>query len=225
MSSPLPAIETSPATAWPASWTDALGDLRFRALLSAEDWARLPAAVRRRFSRKAAAGQTILFVGRVAETRMTRTGWLAAQLCRLIGGPLPLERGAGLPSIVAITEDMCTEGQVWTRIYARRSGFPQVIHSSKRFAGPTGLEEHVGRGVGMTLRILAEADALVFRSDRYFVEIAGWRLYFPHWLTPGRLTVRHAPVDETRFLFSLAIEHPLFGQILQQSILFEEADR
>ncbi len=156
---------------------------------------------------------------------MTRIGWLVAQLCRLIGGPLPLERVTGLPSIVAITEDLRAEGQVWTRLYARRNGFPQVIHSSKRFAGPTGLEEHVGHGVGMTLRILAEPDALVFRSDRYFLEVAGWRLYLPDWLTPGRLTVRHAPVDEERFVFSLEIRHPLCGPILHQSVLFAETDR
>jgi hypothetical protein len=134
---------------------DALGDLRFRALLSEQDWAALPPAIRRRFSRRLADGATIVYAGTVIETRMSRAGWWLAQAMRPIGAPLPVSRDGNVPSVVAVTEDMAGGGQVWTRLYARRAGFPQIIHSAKRFAGPTGLEEHVGFGVGMALTVHA----------------------------------------------------------------------
>src|SRR5450432_4089613 len=117
-------------------------DLRFRALLSDEDWGRLPLATWRRFSKRLADGKTAIYVGEVVEVRFSRIGWWLAQLARLIGGPLPTCGDANVPSIVTVTEDAATGGQVWTRIYGRRNGFPQVIHSSKRFAGRTGLEEY-----------------------------------------------------------------------------------
>lgn len=132
-----------------------LGDLRFRALLSEPDWAALPLAIRRRFSRRLADGATVVYAGTVIETRMSRAGWWLAQAVRPIGAPLPISRDGDVPSVVAVTEDMAGGGQVWTRLYARRAGFPQIIHSAKRFAGPTGLEEHVGFGVGMALTVHA----------------------------------------------------------------------
>ena len=125
--------------------------------------------------------------------------------------------------IVTVTEDAASGGQIWTRIYARRNGFPQVIHSAKRFAGPTGLEEYVGYGVGMALRISVEHEALVFRSAGYFLQLGPLRLPLPRWLTPGALTVTHADLGGGTFRFTLEIVHPRFGLLIRQSAVFREA--
>jgi len=209
-----------------------LGDLRFRALMTEEEWFSLPLAIRRRFSKRLAGGQTIVYAGEILESWTSRAGWWLAQAARLIGGPLPLTRdtqvrSARVPtkrvaSVVTVTEDMASGGQIWTRLYARRKGFPQVIHSSKRFAGPTGLEEYVGRGVGMTLTIYAREGALVFRSKNYFLELFGQRLFLPAWLTPGTLYVTHAELPDGKFSFTLQIFHPRFGLLLRQMAIFRE---
>jgi Domain of unknown function (DUF4166) len=209
-----------------------LGDLRFRALMSEKEWFSLPLAIRGRFSKRLASGQTIVYAGEVLESWMSRAGWWLAQAARLIGGPLPLTsdahvRNARAPtvhaaSVVTVTEDTATSGQLWTRLYARRKGFPQVIHSSKRFAGPTGLEEYVGRGVGMTLTVYAREGALVFRSKNYFLELFGRRLFLPAWLTPGTLYVTHAELPDGKFSFTLQIFHPRSGLLMRQMAMFRE---
>lgn len=199
-----------------------LGDLRFRALIGEADWSALPAPIRRRFSKRLAAGRTAIYVGEILETRLSRAGWLLAQVLRPIGAPLPTNRNAKVPCVVTVTEDMSTGGQIWTRLYARRRGFPQVIHSSKRFAGRTGLEEHVGYGVGMALTVAVEDDALIFRSDGYFVAILGRRFFLPAWATPGALSVTHAEMGDDRFLFTLEIVHERLGLLIRQSAAFRE---
>src|SRR5258708_34319707 len=93
----------------------ALGDPRFRALLSAADWASLPAPIRRRFSKRLAGGESVVYRGQVLETRMTRAGRWLAQAARLFGGPLPLSGEAGPAAVVTVTEDVATPGQHWTR--------------------------------------------------------------------------------------------------------------
>jgi Domain of unknown function (DUF4166) len=201
----------------------ALHDLRFRALLSDDDWKRLPQATRRRFSKRLADGATAVYVGEVIEISFSRIGWWLAQLARLIGGPLPTSVDTHVPSIVTVTEDAATSGQVWTRIYARRNGFPQVIHSSKRFAGPTGLEEYLGFGVGMALRIIVEGEALLFRSAGYFLQVGSRKFSLPAFLTPGALTVTHSDLGSGQFQFTLEIIHPRFGMLVRQSAVFREA--
>jgi Domain of unknown function (DUF4166) len=209
-----------------------LGDLRFRALMTEKEWFSLPLAIRRRFSKRLAGGQTLVYAGEIVGSWMSRTGWWLAQAARLIGGPLPLTRDAQVrsrrslalrvASVVTVTEDLATGGQIWTRLYARRKGFPQVIHSSKRFAGPTGLEEYVGRGVGMTLTVYAREGALVFRSKNYFLELFGRRLFLPEWLTPGTIYVTHAELPDGKFSFTLQVFHPRFGLLIRQMAVFRE---
>jgi len=205
-----------------ASLDASLGDLRFRALLSSDDWESLPPATRRRFSKRLAGGATTVYAGEVVEVRFSRTGWRLSQLARLIGGPLPTSADTGVPSVVTVTEDAATGGQVWTRIYARRRKFPQVIHSAKRFAGPTGLEEYLGYGVGMALRIAVEGEALLFRSVGYFLQFGRLKLRLPAFLSPGALTVTHTDLGRGEFRFTLEIIHPRFGMLVRQSAVFRE---
>ena len=199
-----------------------LHDLRFRALLGTSAWSVLPPAIRERFSKRLAGGAAVTYVGEIVESRMTRLGWLIAQLCRAIGGPLPLGCDVAVPAVVTVTEDAATGGQFWTRMYGRSRGFPQVIHSSKRFAGRTGLEEYLGCGFGIALTVSADAEALHFHSDHYFLAAGPIRLRIPPMIAPGELTISHIDRPEGRFAFVLALHHPLFGEIVHQTGLFRE---
>ncbi len=199
-----------------------LADLRFRALIGREAWDGLAEAVRRRFSKRLSGDAVALYRGRVVRTEFSVLGWLLAQGLRLIGAPLPLSRDVDVPAVVSVSEDAATGGQVWSRLYGRRRGFPQVIHSAKRFAGSTGLEEYVGRGVGMALRVEPMADGLRFVSDHYFLMLGKWRLRLPHWLGPGRTIVEHHDRGHGCFLFSLMLRHPLAGRLVEQHALFHD---
>ena len=53
----------SKATLYSPGGEPELGDLRFRALMSEEEWAALPAAIRRRFSKRLSGGRTAVYVG------------------------------------------------------------------------------------------------------------------------------------------------------------------
>ena len=209
--------------ATPAPNTILLDDHRFHDLLPDGEWGRLPLAIWRRFSKRFADGETVVYVGTVEEANLSRAGWWLAQLARVVGGPLPTGTETGVPMVVTVTEDAASGGQIWTRICARSNGFPQVIHSAKRFAGPTGLEEYVGYGVSMALRISVEREALVFRSVGYSLQVGPLRLPLPPRLTPGDLTVTHSDLGGGTFRFTLELVHPRFGKLIRQSAVFREA--
>ncbi len=199
-----------------------LGDLRFRSLLTEQQWRSLPEAVCRRFSKRVRDGATLVFIGRLSAQRHNRWGKLLAGLLRLVGAPLPVSFDIDVPSVVTVTEDVAGGGQIWTRLYANRSGFPQIIHSAKRFRGPTGLEEYIGCGISIALRVTVESGTLVFRDQAYHIDAGPLRLTLPRWLSPGRLVVRHAETQHGWFRFSLQIVHPWFGELLYQEGVYRE---
>jgi hypothetical protein len=153
---------------------------------------------------------------------MTIVGRLVAQLARLVGAPLPLEASGCLPVAVIVTGSERLGGQVWTRIYDRARGFPQVIQSVKCFGGATGLEEIVARGVGMRLKLSVRDQALVFRSAGYFIRCLGVELSLPNWLTPGVIEVVHREESAGQFSFSLSVAHPWAGHVIDQRAFFRE---
>lgn len=214
-------IGTNPAPC--PSGDDALYDYRFRRLVPRADWDALPADVRRRFSKRLAGQAVATYSGKIIWTRLSPAGRLLAQVCRLIGAPLPLAQSGPAPAAVAVSEDRASGGQCWTRLYGRARGNPQVIHSAKQFAGPTGLEEHIGGGFGMALTVRAEADALIFASDHYFWQGFGLRIHLPRWLAPGTTVVTHQHLGSGRFAFDLNVTHPLLGEVVSQHALFRDA--
>ena len=201
-----------------------VGDLRFRALLGEAAWAALPGATRKRFAKRIADRSTAIYAGEILECEMSRAGWLLAQVARLIGAPLPVSSDVGVPAVVSVTEDSGCGGQFWTRMYGRRYGFPQVIHSSKRFAGPTGLEEYIGCGFGIALRIEVAGEALHFISDHYFVQLFGVRARIPRWLSPGALRISHIDCNHRWFAFQLALHHRIFGELIRQTVMFRDVE-
>jgi Domain of unknown function (DUF4166) len=198
------------------------GDQRFCRLLHPRDWAALPIAIRRRFSKHRGPRTTIVYAGEVLETWMSRAGWLIAQALRTIGAPLPTSRCVHVPSVVIVTGDTRTSSQIWTRLYARRAGFPQIVHSFKRFGGPTGLEEYLGYGISMALTLHVVDDTLVFRSRGYFLTLIGWRLRLPAFLSPGALSITHAELPDGKFSFTLELVHPRWGLLIRQLAIYRE---
>lgn len=198
-------------------------DTRFRRLIGEQNWSLLPAAVQHRFSKRLSHNALAHYRGEVVETRHSRAGWLLAQLCRVVGAPLPLYADRNVPAVVVVSEDRQSGGQCWTRIYGRERGFPQVIHSAKRFAGPTGLEEYLGRKLGMALSVEADEKGLIFRSDHYFVSLFGKRIRLPRWLGPGATTVIHRDLGGGRFAFDLDLRHPVLGELVHQHAEFHDA--
>lgn len=206
-------------------------DTRFRALLGPEDWHGLPHAVQQRFSKRVGPGDVVVYLGAVTDVRASRLGRVLAQALRLIGGPLPLVYQPG-PAVVTVSEDRMGQGQVWTRSYMRPDGFPQTLHSAKRFSGSTGLEEHLGFGIVMALRVRADNDGLIFTSDHYRWQGGAFAIRLPGWLEPGRLTIVHrdlGPASEARpgdgrgrFAFTLELRHPVFGLLMRQRAEFED---
>jgi Domain of unknown function (DUF4166) len=203
---------------------------RFEDLLPPRDWAQLPLEIKARFAGHVAVGQSRLYSGSVVSTHLSVLGKLLAHLLIPFGAPLPLhETTGGEAAIVAVTADQAAQGevaQVWSRHYSRAIGFPQTIYSTKRFAGPTGLEERLGPGlgqcIGITLRLQGEENALHFISAGYFLWLFGTRIWLPKWLEPGEMVVSHEKVSTTDFIFRLKLTHPRFGLLVEQACLFHD---
>ena len=216
-----------------------IGDLRFRQLFTQAEWISLPLPVRTRFGRRVRTGDAIIYKGHVEYNRVNRWGRILNTVLKLIGAPLPLDtQNAGAAAVVTVTEapgiNSGHGGQIWMRQYARQDAkrpFPQIIQSAKRFTGPTGIEEHIGGGIGMSLRPLVEGQELVFRAEDIFWDVPQlWnsqrrkklRLTLPRWLGPKVLRAGHEEMGSGEFVFTLQLEHKWFGKMLDQRVRFRD---
>lgn len=166
--------------------------------------------------------KTSVYASKTTRMERTRLGAVLAHVLRSVGASLPPWRHQGHALVIPVTEDVAGGGQVWARLYARAGGFPQIVHSAKRFAGPAGLEKHVGAGPSIALAVSVDEGAPVFRGAGYHLDLAGRRLRLPAALAPGRLTMWHEDRSGGAFVLALTLDHPLLGRLLRQAELYRD---
>jgi Domain of unknown function (DUF4166) len=192
--------------------------LDLAARVGAEGWARLPAAVQRRFG---TAHTDTRYTGRM-DLRCSRIGRLHALLARLFGGPLTLMNACGVPTTVRVIGNG-RGGVVWERCFQRDVGGPaRVIRSTKEIDADGDLTERTDGGLSMSLDVFEERGALVFRSRRFRFIAGRFRVTVPGLFTPGECRVTHTDLGAGRFRFTLAMTHPLWGETFHQTGVFED---
>ena len=171
-------------------------------------WARLPAAVRRRFGAHAA---PVTYTGRM-DLRCSPLGRVIAWLAWPLRGPLVPHCVTDVPASVEVHPDG-HGGVVWSR----QLGCQLV--SSTKLAHPdgNGVLERTRGGLAMALDVLADDGALVFRSRRYAWCVGPFMLNLPRWLSPGQCRVEHRDLGAGRFRFTLTMTHPWWGVTFEQT--------
>lgn len=196
----------------------AAATLDLPALVGAAGWARLPAAVQRRFGN---AHADTTYLGRM-DLRCSRVGRVYAWLAGLVGGPLPRFQTTALPTTVRVSHDG-RGGVVWERRFHRGGAQADcTVRSTKEIGAGGGLLERTDGGLSMALDVFEEDGSLVFRSSRYWLVLGALRLPVPALLTPGVCRVTHTDLGQGLFRFTLSMAHPLWGQTFHQSGVFAD---
>ena len=197
--------------------------LDLAALVGAEGWSRLPAAVQRRF---AAAHADTVYRGHM-DLHCSRGGRVMALLGALFGGPLTGRCAQHVPTTVNVRGNG-RGGVVWERRFHRATeggdaGPDRVVRSTKEMDtdGVT-LRERTDGGLSMALRVFEDDGMLVFESRRYFLALGDWRLPVPALLSPGVCRVSHRDLGAGRFRFTLTMTHPLWGRTFHQTGVFAD---
>jgi len=199
----------------PAAATRALD---IAALVGPVAWARLPAAVRRRFGLDHG---TATYAG-CMELRCSPAGRVFARLSRLLGSPLSAVSLPAVATSVRVFDDG-RDGMVWERrFHTAGERAPHVVRSTKRVGVGGGLVERTDGGLGMALDVFEEAGALVFESRRFTLMLGRLRLPVPALLTPGTCRVTHTDLGDGQFRFDLDMVHPLWGHTFHQSGVFAD---
>jgi hypothetical protein len=187
-------------------------------LVGAAGWARLPAAVRRRFGVHHGAAT---YVGRM-ELRCSPLGRVFALASRLFGSPLSGATSNAVPTSVRVFDDG-HGGMVWERsFHTAGAGAPHIVRSTKQLGGDGGLLERTDGGLSMALDVFEERGALVFESRRFTLLLGRLRLPVPALMTPGTCRVTHTDLGDGLFRFDLDMVHPLWGHTFHQSGMFAD---
>lgn len=183
------------------------------ALVGPAAWSRLPAAVQRRF---AAGHRAATYRGRM-DLRCSRLGRVLAWLVTPLRSPLVAVNARGVATTVHVRT--VGAGVVWERHFDRGVG---SVCSTKELDATGQLQERTRGGLGMSLQVFEDDGALVFQSQRYFLQLGPLRLVVPRLLSPGICRVEHRDLGGGNFRFTLSMTHPLWGETFHQTGVFAD---
>ena len=186
-----------------------------RAVLGAQAWNRLPAAVRERFDETTAA---VTYAGAFELVRASLIGRLFAWFGVLFGMPVTPRCGNAVSARVLVEPD--DQGVVWTRVYEWADGSTHRVCSTKVVEGVAGrnLVEKLPARLNMPLEVYEENGVLHFVSRGYYFDLGlGLKLWLPRVFSPGVTHVEHVDLGHGWFRFTMIVMHPLFGEMFFQT--------
>jgi hypothetical protein len=183
-----------------------------RAVLGADSWQELPAAVRERFADGAGA---VDYAGAFEVVRASRLGRLFAWLGTLVGTPVAPRTGDHVEARVQVRPTAL--GVEWIREYRWPDGATDQVRSTKVVAGKR-LVELLPARLCMPLDTYVEGQVLHFVSLGYYFDLGfGLKLWLPGLMTPGITHVEHVDLAHGWFRFTMTVTHPLFGEMFFQT--------
>jgi hypothetical protein len=191
-----------------------------RDVLGREAWSRLPEAVRERFAANAG---NVTYAGAFEIVRASLLGRAFAWLGTLFGTPVTPRTGVDVAARVFVRS--CESGVDWNREYHWMDGTKHLVRSTKVVTPEGHLIEKLPARLCMPLAVFEEAGALHFVSRGYYFDLgSGLRLPLPPFFSPGVTHVEHIDLGHGWFRFTLAVEHPLFGEVFFQTGRFCATD-
>jgi hypothetical protein len=184
-----------------------------RDVLGNEAWNRLPEAVRERFAANAGA---ITYAGSFEIVRASLLGRVFAWLGTLFGTPVAPRCGANVAALVLVRPH--AGGVDWNREYHWADGAMDLVRSTKVVTDAGDLIEKLPARLCMALAVHEAGGVLHFVSRSYYFELGlGMHLPLPALFAPGVTYVEHIDLGHGWFRFTLAVVHPLFGEMFFQT--------
>ena len=184
-----------------------------RDVLGNDAWNRLPEAVRERF---AATAGPVTYAGAFEIVRASPLGRAFARLGTLFGTPVAPRCGANVAARVLVRPH--AGGVDWNREYHWADGEMDLVRSTKVVTDGGDLIEKLPMRLCMPLAVHDAGGVLHFISRSYYFDLGcGVHLPLPTFFSPGVTHVEHIDLGHGWFRFTLAVTHPLFGELFLQT--------
>jgi hypothetical protein len=184
-----------------------------RNALGNEAWNRLPEAVRERFALTAG---NVTYAGAFEIVRASLLGRVFAWVGMLFGTPITPRGGENVAARVFVRPH--AGGVDWNREYHWTNGSVHLVRSTKVVTADGDLIEKLPARLCMPLTVYEDGGVLHFVSRAYYFDLGfGLRLPLPPLFSPGVTHVEHIDLGHGWFRFTLAVTHPLFGEMFFQT--------